>query len=103
MASTNGNVTGRKIFRLNSQTLETTISKNNAISVYPNPANGIFHIENTNKNQLEYTIYDQTGKKINYSQNGDSIDISNHASGIYFLKIFNTTQNTVSIKKLIKY
>ena len=103
MATTNGNVTGRKIFRLNSQTLETTISKNNAISVYPNPANGIFYIENTNKNQLEYTIYDQTGKKINHSQNEDSIDISNHASGIYFLKIFNTTQNTVSIKKLIKY
>jgi ELWxxDGT repeat protein len=103
MASTNGNATGRKIFRLNSQTLETNSSKNNTISVYPNPANGIFHIENTVENQLEYTVYDQNGKKINHSQNGDSIDITNQASGIYFLKIFNATQNIVSIKKIIKH
>ena len=103
MASTNGNATGRKIFRLNSQTLETNSSKNNTISVYPNPANGIFHIENTVENQLEYTVYDQNGKKINHSLNGDSIDITNQASGIYFLKIFNATQNIVSIKKIIKH
>lgn len=100
----NTNSQGDEIWKITDTTLSiSTISKNNTISIYPNPANGIFYIENTVENQLEYTIYDQTGKKINHSQNGDSIDISNHASGIYFLKIFNTTQNTVSIKKLIKY
>ena len=62
-----------------------------SISVYPNPNNGsfTFSLQHT-KPGSELSIYDVFGKII-YSTRliggSNSIDISNHASGVYFYKV----------------
>jgi hypothetical protein len=78
-----------------------TVNNPNAISVYPNPNNGMFTIELTTQanvevvNAIGQTLLTQTleiGKS--------SLDIQNQADGIYFVKI--TTNNHQQIVKVIK-
>lgn len=78
----------------------------NAYSVYPNPSNGNFTLNKTsNIDLLEATIYDINGrqiKSINLENMGSSelIDLSNAASGIYFMSI--TSNTSKQVVKLIK-
>jgi len=77
---------------------------NNDISIYPNPTNGILHINNTeglNISKLE--LVDIAGKVIYNSQlinEKSEIDMSNQSNGIYFVRI--QTDNQVYIQKIIK-
>lgn len=54
-------------------------SKN--ISVYPNPSKGIFNLSK----EMEWTIYSSLGTKIKQGS-GNVINISDQATGIYFIK-----------------
>lgn len=61
-------------------------------AVYPNPTNGPFTIENGESNIENIEIYDVVGKlqkfEIGKSEIGNTtIDISNLAAGVYFMKI----------------
>ncbi|WP_299250301.1 T9SS type A sorting domain-containing protein [uncultured Lacinutrix sp.] len=77
----------------------------NGFSVYPNPSHGIFNIKTKTPQAFNYDIFDITGKlilqqknvKANNSQH--QIDISNYASGIYLLEIYN--QQSKIVKKLM--
>jgi hypothetical protein len=61
----------------------------NEIVIYPNPAKEFMHIKNLRSKQ-EYEIYDISGRKIVtgvIADDNNRIDISNMASGVYFLQL----------------
>lgn len=62
---------------------------NSKLSVFPNPANGLFGVENTSGTEMPYEISDITGKLIQKGilQNGTStIDLLKVENGVYILK-----------------
>ncbi len=77
------------------------------ISIYPNPTTGIVNInfaKVSNFGKVEITITDITGKVI-YSKDvacnvSTTIDLSNNANGVYFIKFQNS--KTVKTLKIIK-
>lgn len=56
------------------------------LKIYPNPANGVFQIQNSALYKIE--IFNVMGAAIPYQQNADEIDISNSPKGFYFVKIY---------------
>ncbi|MDQ3049707.1 MAG: T9SS type A sorting domain-containing protein [Bacteroidota bacterium] len=63
-----------------------------SFNVFPNPSGGIFQVifENENNTNSVITVFDPTGKEIFAGQTNEKmkiIDLSEVASGIYFLKI----------------
>jgi subtilisin family serine protease len=66
------------------------LEKNDFIQIFPNPTNGIFTVETSLNNHVDYEIFDLTGKLIlkgYLSENSNEIDISEKEMGIYLLKI----------------
>jgi len=78
----------------------------NAIRAFPNPSNGIFTLQNTNNIELTTTtIRDINGRQIKSinlqnMENSERIDLSNAASGMYFMTISSHTSK--HIVKLVK-
>jgi bacillolysin len=78
----------------------------NAISIYPNPSNGIFNIALGDVNPTLIEVYDLTGKiilskkEITTSNFETSIDLSSASQGVYFVKI--AADNQQIVKRLIK-
>ncbi len=76
------------------------------LAVYPNPSKSIFNVSFGNAVPKSIEIYDLTGKVIisntNFRniQNNYAIDLSNVASGVYFLNF--KTENQSVTKKIIK-
>lgn len=60
----------------------------NKIRVFPNPSTGIFHLSK----ELEWTVFSPLGIKVKQGS-GNVISISEHASGIYFIKTNETTKS----------
>lgn len=75
-------------------------------SIYPNPSNGIFHIENSSSTTPENTtlnIIDILGRTIltkTYNPNSPDVDLSNKTDGMYFIQLQN--QNQFKNFKIIK-
>ncbi|MBP1222520.1 PQQ-dependent sugar dehydrogenase [Flavobacterium sp. 1355] len=61
--------------------IENPDEESKKISVYPNPSKGIFNLSK----ELEWTIYSSLGTKIKQGS-GNVINISDQATGIYFIK-----------------
>jgi len=79
-----------------------------SLKVYPNPSNGIFKIELTNKAYIKnIKIYDFTGKQLfidlipDINRNYYSIDLSNHSAGLYILLV--QSNEEVYQERIIKY
>jgi hypothetical protein len=72
-------------------------SREDHIKVFPNPTSGEIHI--TGENVLKAEIRNAAGKRIEIP-GLQTIDLSDQADGIYFLRIF--TENGISTKKIIK-
>ena len=76
------------------------------IVVYPNPSKGIFNIALGNIQPTSIDVYDLTGKiilskkDIQISNVEASLNLSNAATGIYFVKI--TADNQSTVKRIIK-
>lgn len=80
------------------------------IAVYPNPSNGIFQLD-VNFNEaanLDIVVVNMLGEEVAIKQinaaNGihsDVIDLTNSASGVYFLKVI-SDENTISTQVLVK-
>jgi para-nitrobenzyl esterase len=68
---------------------------------YPNPTDGIFQLilPNETENYI-VTIYNSTGQKIYTFKNSESIDLSKHSDGIYFMEV--KTKGEILIGKIIK-
>lgn len=71
-----------------------------SISLYPNPTNGIVNI--TNAEGFNVDVYDILGKVIlskNNINNQETIDLTNLAAGVYYVKLKNEKASTV--KKVV--
>lgn len=71
-----------------------------SISLYPNPTNGIVNI--TNAEGFNVDVYDILGKVIlskNNINNQETIDLTNLAAGVYYVKLQNEKASTV--KKVV--
>ena len=79
---------------------------NNAISIYPNPANEQVTISNSSNIALETAmIYDLNGKLVSQinlqnMQSEKMIDVSAYATGVYMVYI--TGEQSSVVKRLIK-
>jgi lysyl endopeptidase len=77
-----------------------------SVSIYPNPTNGMLTIDFTHVNAdvISVELRDVTGRVISkaFNINGKvMLDLSNEATGIYFVKI-NTAEGTLT-RKVIRY
>ena len=82
--------------------LSSELFEQEKISVYPNPSNGIFNIENEGSTIIE--IFDILGNQITTQKAnvGDTmVDLNGFTAGIYFAKI-TTENNQTQTVKLIK-
>ncbi len=91
--------------------IEGTLSNQNFelknIAIFPNPSAAIFNISSGNKKIDSVEVYDVSGKIILTKVNTASVineqvslDLTNVAKGIYFVKIYADGLNTV--KRIIK-
>ena len=72
------------------------------IHIFPNPTNGLIHIESNNRFEfLEITLYNALGKTIKINLSNENIDLSDISSGIYFL-IIRTSKGMIT-KKIMKF
>ncbi|MFA6150713.1 MAG: T9SS type A sorting domain-containing protein [Chitinophagaceae bacterium] len=80
-------------------------SKDFECTVYPNPNNGVFTIETSSfSNESSIEVYNILGQLVHNQTTvttSNLIDISNHASGVYFVKI-TTSGEPVFTQKIIK-
>jgi hypothetical protein len=71
------------------------------ISISPNPGNGLYAFTNSDNTKFDYTITDISGKEVlNSNSDKQSFDISNCASGVYFVKII--SDSGIKTVKLVK-
>lgn len=86
-------------------TLSTDEFSSNTFNIFPNPSSSVFNIKMKQANSFDYEVYNISGqlikqnRNINTSGNTYALDMSNYASGVYFLKL--TTNNATTTKKLI--
>lgn len=78
-----------------------------SISIYPNPTSEILtlKIENLNHLELQYQLYESTGKIVEENGikgNSTSIEVSHLQAAIYFLKIMNSENGEFKTYKIIK-
>lgn len=63
----------------------------NYFNIYPNPSKAIFNIQRQGFENMQLSVYDITGKLVHEEKNivtsNHSLNLSNLAQGIYFLKI----------------
>jgi PKD repeat protein len=85
--------------------LITDINENsvNAVTVYPNPSNGIFTIEMPNMNTAKVMVMDINGKVVfdNTVIFNDQIKLQNVEQGMYFIRIADPTSGNIVVKKLL--
>ena len=75
----------------------------NSVSLYPNPANDVINVQCTMYDVQMVEVIDVYGKLIqtlNVTDNPTSINVSNLASGMYFVRV--TTEEGVATKSFIK-
>ena len=78
-----------------------TVSGDNNVTIYPNPANGVVSLSGNDLELVE--IYNSVGMKVlsKMISDSESINIADFASGIYIVRIFDKKGN-ISTEKLIK-
>lgn len=104
-ANGNGSTSGDNIYTTSFQVNEsitTSINENkfaNNFSTYPNPTSGIVFFNSTEKiNSL--SVFNQQGKLILTKKDGQSIDLTEHPNGIYF--VVATIHNKTFTRKIVK-
>lgn len=80
---------------------------NSAISVYPNPSNGVVDVKLEIEGKADVKVYNQIGKLLysnditNDNNNGLDVFLSNVDKGMYFINVICDEKNTTT--KFIKY
>ena len=77
-------------------------SKNNEISIFPNPNKGIFMLSGIeNLSNVGIEIFNNLGQKVIFSNQKNQIDLSHLPNGIYHIQVF-SEENLVKNLKVIK-
>jgi len=110
LTATRGGITNTDSVTVTVENCTNTITENDLnknIKVYPNPTSGILNVNVVgSNNEFNLQLINLNGRiiysdKVNSSQGGMSkqIDLSRFAKGVYFVRLFNSNQN--SNKKII--
>ncbi len=79
------------------------ISNLELITAYPNPTSGLLSISETNNDNIKIDLIDIYGRKISSTSAMGSLDMSNYANGIYFLKLTDLkSENTRTVKVVLE-
>ncbi len=95
-------VDGDEHIDINLSSTNISETQNNAISIYPNPTNGIINLEFADNKIQTLKILDITGKMIFEKatiNKKETIDLSGFGNGVYFIKI--QTDKEIFSQKLI--
>ncbi|MHA7058740.1 T9SS type A sorting domain-containing protein [Aquimarina sp. M1] len=99
--------TGRVTLNSLSQEIVLSVDENelkNNTTLYPNPSSGVFNIENNSGSRLTYNLFNIAGQRIGTGEVSDQnsvLDISSNGSGVYFISITDTSNNTKITKKIV--
>ena len=96
-----GNATYTAVFALENGVEETSVSE---ISIFPNPTSDILNITSS-ETILEIEIVNVMGQIVNRMEvNSDNVvcDVEGLKAGMYFVRIFGSENNNMSIKKFVK-
>jgi hypothetical protein len=103
----NGCPGGSAPFMVNSETFETpgarviaSIEETAVISIFPNPSTGIFNIGS--EQPVNVVVKDVQGRIVMDIRNASSIDLSNHAAGMYVLSITNAEGKLLQVERVVK-
>lgn len=84
------------------QTLQSeTFDMVSTITMYPNPANDILNFEYDESDQLKIVIYNSLGQNIIETKD-KQINISNLSAGIYMVNFYDSNNQYLCTKKIIK-
>lgn len=67
-----------------------------AASIYPNPSNGMFHIEYANREPVTIKVFDLYGKELlvtEVNEGSGDVDLTGFADGVYSITILSRTMN----------
>ncbi|HXU28418.1 MAG TPA: T9SS type A sorting domain-containing protein, partial [Bacteroidia bacterium] len=83
----------------------SNLAKNENISIYPNPSNGLVFVKTTAKFQdMFVNVTDINGRVLFFEKlnsNNEQIDLTNNAIGIYFINVVDANKNVISKQKVI--
>jgi len=94
---------GAHIDMLGVTTQVKELKKDNSVSIYPNPSNGIYNLKTSSK-MKEYSIYDPLGRMVVHKRiNSDYevVNISELNNGMYYF-VVQFVDNTIGRRKFIK-
>ncbi len=75
----------------------------NAFSIFPNPGNGLFQVQEHTINIQDIEVYGSDGKRVSPQLvNNGMIDLSTYPPGLYLVQI-RDSQGWIFTKKLLKY
>lgn len=83
------------------------ISREDQMSIYPNPTNDIFYFETGRAETIEFVIYDLLGKKVGNGilplavRSYEAVDVCSLKPGIYFITVY--LPGRTETLRLIKY
>jgi hypothetical protein len=76
------------------------LSDNDRVISYPNPCYDVINIRNAQSSTI--TLSDLSGRVLLSQNNASSINVSNLASGVYLLRIYNRQGELLGINKILK-
>lgn len=71
-------------------------------SIYPNPTTGQIFFRNLLTEDIQFFLYDITGKLVDKGTDSNGLDLSNKTSGIYILQITDTQTGASNSTRIIK-
>ncbi|GGE02748.1 T9SS type A sorting domain-containing protein [Psychroflexus salis] len=83
---------------------QDTFELNNSVKLYPNPTNGTVYISNTSANQIDFRVFNITGKLITKGTAGlneTTINLNQVNAGIYLVKLTDAETKVTTTQKLI--
>lgn len=84
--------------------LSTSKYTKQSISVYPNPTRDVLHISSASElENSHFGIYSVEGKLLMKDKTGEQIDVSNLSSGMYILKLTDTTSGNTQHLRFVKH
>jgi hypothetical protein len=71
-------------------------------SIYPNPSNGLIHLQSNSKSQFTYEVYELSGRMVSKGfSNQNEINLNHLENGIYLIKLNNEENKQYKVSRII--